>query len=126
VFGGAFLPVALAFGVLGLPGATATTLSVVLTAQAVPEVVFLLAGGVLADRLPRYLVMMAGELMCALALVGLGAMLLTGWAPVVALAACAAVTGIAIAVFYPALTGIVPEVVAADRLQPANGLLRLG
>jgi Transmembrane secretion effector len=126
VFGGAFVPVALAFGVLGLPGATATTLSVVLTAQAVPEVVFLLAGGVLADRLPRYRVMMAGELMCALASTGLGAMLLTGWAPVVALAAGAALTGIAIALFYPALTGIVPEVVAADRLQPANGLLRLG
>lgn len=37
----------------------------------------------------------------------------------------AAVNGIATAMFYPALTGIVPQVVPADQLQGANGLLRL-
>jgi Transmembrane secretion effector len=53
VLGGSFAPVALAFGVLGLPGATAATLSVVLTAEALPMVAFMLVGGVIADRLPR-------------------------------------------------------------------------
>ncbi|GAA0397232.1 hypothetical protein GCM10009530_56050 [Microbispora corallina] len=36
VLGASFAPVALAFGVLGLPGATAATLSAVLTAEALP------------------------------------------------------------------------------------------
>ncbi|WP_329108233.1 hypothetical protein OG792_06285 [Micromonospora sp. NBC_01699] len=57
VLGGASAPVALAFGVLGLPGTTATTLSVVLVGQAVPQMAFMLVGGVLADRLSRYRVM---------------------------------------------------------------------
>ncbi|WP_051266699.1 MFS transporter [Nakamurella lactea] len=122
----AFAPVALAFGVLNLPGASATTLSVVLTAEAVPLVVFMLAGGVIADRLPRQRVMMAGELMNAGAFAALGYMLLTEGAPVVAMAAAAAVTGIGMAMLFPALTGIIPEVVPKDRLQTGNAVLALG
>jgi predicted MFS family arabinose efflux permease len=126
VLGSAFAPVALAFGVLGLPGATATTLSIVLTAEAVPTIVFMLAGGVLADRLPRYRVLMAGDLLCTIAFLSIGVMLFTGWAPVPALAAAAVFGGTAIALVYPALTGIIPEVVAPERLQAANALIQLG
>ncbi|MEV4630193.1 MFS transporter [Micromonospora sp. NPDC049523] len=126
VLGGAFAPVALAFGVLGLPGATATTLSLVLVGQAVPQMVLMLAGGVLADRLPRYRVMIAGELICAAAYLLLSAMLVTGRAPLPALVAGAALAGVGVAVLFPAILGIVPEVVSADRLQAANGLLRMG
>ena len=42
--------VALAFGVLQLAGSDAGTLSVVLASQMVPLVVFMLIGGVIADR----------------------------------------------------------------------------
>ena len=42
------------------------------------------------------------------------------------MAAAAALSGIGLATFFPALIGLVPEVVAADRLQAANGLLGLG
>lgn len=126
VLGSAFAPVALAFGVLELAGANATTLSVVLVAQAVPQIVFMLAGGVLADRFPRYRVMIAGEVLCAAAYTVLAAMLVTGWAPLPGLVVAAALSGIGVALFFPALVGIVPEVVAAERLQSANGLLRLG
>ncbi|MEV0727149.1 MFS transporter [Polymorphospora sp. NPDC050346] len=126
VLGSAFAPVALAFGVLELAGANATTLSVVLAAQAIPQVVFMLAGGVLADRFPRYRVMIAGEVLCAAAYTVLAAMLVTGWAPLPGLVVGAVLSGIGVALFYPSLVGIVPEVVAAERLQAANGLLRLG
>jgi MFS family permease len=126
VLGSAFAPVALAFGVLGLPGATATTLSIVLTAEAVPSIVFMLAAGVLADRIPRYRVLMAGDLLCTAAFLAIGVMLLTGWAPIWALAAAAVFGGTAIALVYPALTGIIPEVVPVDRLQAANALIQLG
>ncbi|MEV8634836.1 MFS transporter [Streptosporangium sp. NPDC051023] len=126
VLGTSFAPVALAFGVLALPGATATTLSVVLTAESLPMVVFMLVGGVIADRLPRHRVMMAGEALNAVAFFCLAAMLLTGWTPLPALATAAAFSGVSMAVLFPALTGIVPDVVPAERLQTANALLGLG
>ncbi|MFI7134504.1 MFS transporter [Nonomuraea sp. NPDC050153] len=126
VLGSAFAPVALAFGVLGLPGATAATLSVVLTAESVPMIVFILFGGVLADRLPRKWVMMAGESLMAVGFFALAAMLLAGWTPLPALSAAAALTGVGTAIMFPALTGIIPEVVPPDRLQAGNALLGLG
>ncbi|WP_196466199.1 MFS transporter [Planomonospora sp. ID91781] len=126
VLGSSFAPVALAFGVLELPGATATTLSVVLTAEALPMVAFMLVGGVIADRFPRHRVMMAGEALNAAAFACLAAMLLTGWTPLPALVTASACSGIAMAVLFPALTGIIPDVVPADRLQTANALLGLG
>ncbi|MFI7705907.1 MFS transporter [Nonomuraea sp. NPDC049480] len=126
VLGSAFAPVALAFGILRLPGADATTLSIVLTAESLPMIAFMLVGGVIADRLPRQRVMMAGEFMMAAAFFALGAMLLTGWTPLPALAAAAALAGTAAAVVFPALQGIIPEVVPHDRLQTGNAMLGLG
>ena len=126
VLGGSFAPVALAFGVLGLPGATAKTLSVVLAAQSVPMVAFRPFGGVIADRLPRQRVMRAGEMMNTVADPSSAAMFVSGWSPLPAMAAAAALSGIGIATFFPALIGLVPQVVPADRLQAANGLIGLG
>jgi MFS family permease len=126
VLGSAFGPVALAFGVLALPGATATTLSLVTAAEAITLVAFMLVGGVIADRLPRFRVMVAADLGAALAWGALAVMLLTGWAPLGFMIAASGLAGMATALFYPALTGVVPEVVASDRLQSANGILRLG
>jgi MFS family permease len=126
VLGSAFGPVALAFGVLALPGATATTLSVVTAAEAITLVAFMLVGGVIADRLPRFRVMVAADLGAALAWGALAVMLLTGWAPLGMMVAASGLAGVATALFYPALTGVVPEVVPAERLQSANGILRLG
>jgi MFS family permease len=126
VLGSAFGPVALAFGVLALPGATASTLSLVTAAEATTLVAFMLAGGVIADRFPRFLVMVAADIGAALAWGALAAMLITGYAPVGLLIGAAGIAGMATALFYPALTGVVPEVVPEDRLQSANGILRLG
>ncbi|WP_433248299.1 MFS transporter [Streptosporangium sp. CA-135522] len=126
VLGSSFAPVAIAFGVLALPGATAATLSAVLTAEALPMVAFMLVGGVIADRLPRHRVMMAGETLNAVAFACFAAMLLTGWTPLPAMVTAAALSGVSMAVLFPALTGIIPDVVPADRLQTANALLGLG
>ncbi|MFF0869192.1 MFS transporter [Nonomuraea sp. NPDC003560] len=126
MLGSAFAPVALAFGILELPGADATTLSVVLTAESLPMIVFMLIGGVIADRLPRQRVMMAGELLMALGYFALAAMLLTGWAPLPVMSVAAAACGVGMAIMFPALTGIIPEIVPAERLQAGNALLGLG
>ena len=125
VLGNAVVPVAVAFAVLDLTG-SATDLGIVLAARFVPQLVLLLVGGVLADRLPRYRVMIAGELLSVTAYALVGAMFVSGWAPLPALALSAAVGGVGVALIYPSLVGLVPEVVPGSRLQAANGLLRLG
>jgi MFS family permease len=119
-------PVALAFGILGLPNATPTNLSLVLAVQSVTMVAFLLFGGVIADRFPRYRVMMSSDLGSAAAWLVIAVMLLSGWAPVPVLAVVAGLVGLAEAMVYPSMTGLVPEVAPAEHLQAANGLLRLG
>jgi MFS family permease len=126
MFGNAFGPIAIAFGVLSLPGATPATLSVVLAGHAVPQLGLMLLGGVIGDRFPRHRVLVIAEALSGSAFAGLAAMLLTGWAPLGLLTGCAFVAGSASALLLPALTGVVPEVVERDRLQPANALLRLG
>jgi predicted MFS family arabinose efflux permease len=126
VLGSAFGPLALAFGVLAVTDDDAAILSVVVAAEAISMVVFMLLGGVVADRLPRFKVMMVADLAAAAGWGGLAAMFITGWAPVPMMVAFSALAGMATAMYWPAMTGIVPEVVAAERLQSANGVLRLG
>lgn len=126
VLGSAFGPIALAFGVLSLPGATAATLGVVLAAQSVPQLALLLLGGVVGDRFPRNRVLVVAELVSGLAYAALATMLLTGHAPIVLLCAAAFVAGAASALLLPSLTGTVADLVPADSLQRANGQLRLG
>ncbi len=121
-----FAPVALAFGILDLPGATATTLSVVLASESAAIVVFTLAGGIIADRYPRHRVLQSAEWTAATVHAGLGTMILTHHAPTAALAAVAFVGGSGAALVWPALTGIVPDVVPVEALQEGNALLGIG
>ena len=59
-FGDGLTFVAIAFAVIGLSG-SATDIGLVFAAYSLPNVVFLLAGGVWADRLPRNLVMLTTD-----------------------------------------------------------------
>ncbi|KRE56990.1 MFS transporter [Phycicoccus sp. Soil748] len=122
----AFAPVALAFGILDLPGATPTTLSTVLAAESIAVVLFILVGGVVADRYPRHRVLQVAEWVNALAHAALAVMVGTEHAPLWGLAAAAVVSGTATATVWPALTGIVPEVVPPEHLQQGNAVLALG
>ena len=126
MLGMSFAPVALAFGILALPGADAGTLSIVLAAQTIPLVVFMLVGGVIADRHPRALVLRWGQAFTALAWAAVGVMLLFGNPPLWLLCTAAAVAGMAGATAYPALSGIIPDVVPAHLLQDGNAWLSMG
>jgi hypothetical protein len=123
--GNAFANVALAFAVLDLTGSKAD-LGYVLAARAVPQVVFLLAGGIWADRLPRHHVMVGSSVVSGLSQGAVAALLLSGHARIWHLAALAALNGTGSAFFFPASTGIVPQTVPRSMLQSANALLRLG
>jgi hypothetical protein len=123
--GSAMAPVALAFAVLNTLHGSATDLGLVLTARQVPTVLFLLFGGVLADRLPRHRVMVASNFLSGTSQAASAALLLSGHAHLWQLAALAAVNGSSSAFFFPASTGIVPQTVPVTMLGQANATLRL-
>src|SRR6266545_737987 len=123
VIGDRITPVAIAFAVLGL--GSATDLGLVMAAGGVPFALFALAGGVWADRVGRRRVMLASDVLRALSQALVAALLLTGSAEVWMLAALSFVYGMSAAVFMPALVGLIPQTVAAPRLQEANALLAL-
>jgi MFS family permease len=123
--GGSFTSVALAFAVLDLTGSKAD-LGYVLTAQFVPLVVFMLVGGIWADRLPRHHVMVASNLVNGVVQAVTAALLLSGHAEIWQLIILSALGGTSFAFFFPASTGIVPQTVPPEALQSANALLRLG
>ncbi len=118
-------PVALAFAVLTTLHGSATDLGLVLTARQVPTVLFLLFGGVWADRLPRHRVMVASNLLSGTSQAVSAALLLSGHAHLWQLALLASVNGSSSAFFFPASTGIVPQTVSVALLGQANATLRL-
>ncbi|WP_405986461.1 MFS transporter [Streptomyces sp. NBC_00872] len=126
VLGNGFARVALAFAVLALPGAGPGKLSLVLACQALPQLLFVLVGGVIADRMSRSRLMVLSDVVGAAAYGGLAAMVLTGHAPLWAMCVLAVLAGTATAMFLPAMEGVVPLIVPASRLQRANGALRIG
>src|SRR5947209_2256012 len=99
-------PVALSFAVLELTGSV-RDLGLILAARSLPLIVFVLFGGVLADRLPRKLMMLSSDVVRALAQVLSAVLLISGSADVWQLALLQAVYGAAKAFFGPASTGIV-------------------
>src|SRR6266487_3621532 len=124
LFGSAFAPIALAFAVVRLTGSP-SDLGLVLSAYMLAHLVFLLAGGVWADRLPRHLVMVTSDLLSGASQIAAAVVLLTGVAQTWHLVVLAALRGGASAFFMPASAGLVPQIVSAGRLQQANALLSL-
>lgn len=124
LLGSAMAPVALAFAVLDLTGSK-TDLGVILACREVPLLVFLLVGGIWADRLPRNKVMMSANVVSGFAQGSAAVLLITGHAEVWHLAALATLNGSASAFFFPASSGVVPQTVPSPLLQQANALLQL-
>ena len=122
VLGDGLFPIALAFAVLEL-GGSPTELGLVLVAGILPQVLFLLVGGVWADRLPRRTIMIAADAVRALVQAVTAVLLLSGEARIWQLAVLYALHATASAFFNPAATALVPQVTPRDRLQQANALL---
>jgi MFS family permease len=123
--GDGLVPVALAFAVIGTLDASATALGVVLAAHTLPLVLFVLVGGVWADRLPRQLVMLGSDLIRCAVQATLAVLLLSGAAELWHLVVLIAIYGTAESFFQPAATGLVPATISPPRLQQANALLGL-
>ena len=98
----------------------------VAAAGLLPTVVFLLFGGVLADRLPRQHVMVVANIGQGLAQAGFAALVLTGHAQVWEMMLLTAARGCAFGLYMPAAQGLLPQTVDADQLASANAVRRLG
>jgi MFS family permease len=119
---GIFL-VALAWQVYKISNAPAA-LSIVGVAMTVPQVLFLLLGGVVSDRLDRRLVMISADALRALSLLALGLLSIApeGTLQIWHIMIAAAVFGAGTAFFGPAFDAIVPQLVPSRDLNQANSL----
>ena len=116
--------VALAFAVLDLTGSV-KDLGLVLAARAVPLALFVVAGGVWADRAPRRSVMIAADIVRAGAQAGSGLLVLSAAQSIWGIAALQFVYGTGSAFFIPASVALVPETVESADLQRANSMLSI-
>lgn len=117
--------IALVFAVRDVTSSV-TTLGVVVATRSIANVVFLLWGGVVADRLPRQYVLVGSSTVSALSQALLAVLVLTGSVSIPAFIVLAAVNGMSSAFAFPASSALVPQTVPAELRQRANALLRLG
>lgn len=122
--GSAMAPLALAYSVIE-QGGGAGSLGLVLAVNTVPTIVFLLIGGLFADRLSRSRLLFLGNLLAACAQGALAVTVATGHATTVSIAACGFISGTAASFIVPAAQGAVAQIVPEEHLQQANALLRL-
>ena len=126
--GNAITPVALAFAVLDL-GGSASDLGLVVAAFALAEVVTVLFGGVLGDRVPRQLMMEGSAAACVLTQAFVAVLLLGDWATVPVLAAFGVVNGCLGALNSPSSAAMTRMTVPPELLPSAvalRGLLQTG
>jgi MFS family permease len=123
--GNGISPIALAYGVLSLPGADGKDLSIVMAARFVPLLGFMLFGGVIADRFQRNRLVgasdMIGSFLAAISAVSL----IAGFSSVWLLALMGGLFGILNAIWWPAMSGVLPEILPKEKLQEGNAIIGL-
>ena len=117
---GAFMT-AVAWQVLMLTG-SATAMGLILIAQTLPMILFLLLGGVVADRFPRKQVMLLSDASRAVAVLALALLAMTHMLQIWHLVALALFFGTVRGFFMPAYQAIIPQLVGKDELASANSL----
>ncbi len=126
-----FSLVGVSFAVLGVtasaahPSGSTTDLSYVLAAQVAPSLVFLLIGGVIADRVAPQFVIVAANAMIAIGEGTFGVLVLTGRPGLPTMVGLEFLTGTGMALFYPASAALLPRLVPASQLQEASAVSRL-
>jgi MFS family permease len=123
--GNGISPVALAFGVLALPGATGKDLSIVMAARMFPMVALMLFGGVIGDRFKRNRIVGGADILgsgfAALSAISL----IINNSSVLFLALMGALFGILNALWWPAMSGVLPEILPKEKLQHGNAVIAM-
>ena len=121
----AFSLVGVSFAVLDATHGSTAKLSYVLAAQIAPSLVFLLLGGVVADRVAPQKVIMVGNVMMAAGEGTFGILVLTGHPALWQMIGLESLTGTGMAIFYPASSALLPRLVPKGLLQEASAVSRL-
>jgi MFS family permease len=123
--GNAVAPIALAFAVLDLTGSV-RDLGLVVGTRTLFNVLFILFGGVVADRFPRQIVMVVSSVLAAGSQGIVAALVLTDTATVGLLMVLAAVNGTVSAFAFPAASALLAQTVPVEIRKQANAINRLG
>jgi MFS family permease len=121
----AFSIVGVSFAVLDATHGSTSVLSYVLAAQIAPSIVFVLLGGVIADRVAPQRVIVAGNLLMAVGEGTFGIIVLAGHPAVWQMIGLECLTGTGMAIFYPASTALLPRIVPPGSMQQASAVSRL-
>jgi MFS family permease len=113
--------IALAFAVLEV-SRSPSALGIVLAAHTIPEVLLLLAGGVIADRFGRTATIQLSNVISGVTQLVIAGLVISGEAQLWVLAALSAVNGASSAIGFPALASVLPQLVPREQLQAANVL----
>jgi len=105
---------------------SARDMGVVLAANMITRLAFLLLGGALADRLSRRLVVLSSDLMSGLIMLGLALVERTSGLSIGEIIAASAVLGVCSAMYGPAYNAVVPDIVEEDQYNAANSVMRFG
>ena len=125
-FGNGISPVALAFGVLSIAGADASSLSLVQFARTVPILLLLFIGGTLADKYGRAAVMGLSDMLLSVLIILIGFSFIAGWPSVWLMVVVGVLAGLLNGVWYPAFSGMIPIIVPREKIQVAHAALGFG
>ena len=119
--GSTMAPVALAFAVLEVTDSP-SALGIVLASSAIPMVLFLLFGGIIADRLPRVFLLRVGSMALGVTQGAAAVLVITGTAELWMLVVLEAANGMVFALTWPSFAALTPQLVSREMLQQANVL----
>lgn len=123
--GNGITPVALSFGVLGLPGGSASQLSLVLGSQMIPLLVFMLFGGVVGDRYKRNKIVGGSDILGSAFVMVSATSFIFGFVSIPLLCVMGALFGFLNALWWPAFSGVLPEILPKEQLQRGNSVIGL-
>ena len=123
--GNGLSPIALAYGVLSLDGATGKDLSIVMSARIFPMVALMLFGGVVGDRFKRNRIVGGADIIGSISVAISAASFIFGFASVSLLIFMGFIFGILNALWWPAMSGVLPAIVPKEKLKDGNALVGL-
>lgn len=123
--GNGLSPIALAYGVLSLPGADGSDLSIVMGARYLPLIIFMLFGGVFADRFQRNRIVGGSDIIGSVLVAVSALSLIAGFSSILLLAVMGALFGVLNALWWPAMSGVLPEILPKEKLQEGNAIIGL-
>ena len=118
-------PIAIPFGVLGLPHGTPTSLSLVWLSTMLPLTGFMLIGGVIGDKFPRAQMVGGTDILLGFLVLANGLALITGHGSVLIFILVGAISGFLNAIWYPSMGALTTDLADEKILQESNSAIGL-